>query len=275
MLCRPLRTREELREASELQCAVWGFEPLDALPWSQLLVWEKNGGVVLGAFVGKELVGLSIAHPAWDGKSRPVLYSKMLGVHPRFRGAGIGRRLKLLQRQHALRLGYRSILWTFDPLVRASAVLNIGRLGAEPVLYEPNFYGEGGIGGIHGGLSSDRFLVRWQIGSARVRGVLRRRAIPFLREGAETPWLVSRGRNGSGPRLVRGGNRARGTKLVALPSDIDALKSMAPGDAAAWRRVYRRAFVPALAAGASVDVCLVAGVQSEDLAYTLRGSRRA
>ena len=54
----------------------------------------------------------------------------MLGVLPEYRDAGIGRRLKLRQRDDALARGIELIEWTFDPLELKNAYFNMERLGA-------------------------------------------------------------------------------------------------------------------------------------------------
>ena len=55
--------------------------------------------------------------------------------------AGVGRRLKLRQREEALTNGIRLIEWTFDPLELKNAFFNIERLGAIVRRYAENQYG--------------------------------------------------------------------------------------------------------------------------------------
>jgi predicted GNAT superfamily acetyltransferase len=230
---------------------------------------------VLGAYVADRLVGFSVGHAAWSGHGRPYLYSKILGVDARFRGGGIGRRLKLLQRHHALRHGYREIVWTFDPLVRASGVLNIGHLGVRATRYEPNFYGEGGIGGIHEGFSSDRLVVSWPLTSARVENHLRRRRMPVLAAGTNLPWLITADPRRQAPRVPRAVTGRWQRAVVAIPADIDVLKKTSLPQAEAWRRAYRRVLVTLLDDGAVIDdIAEVDSGSGTALAYVVRRPTR-
>ena len=76
----------------------------------------------------------------------------MLGVLPEYRNAGIGRRLKLRQREEALARGIELIEWTFDPLELKNAFFNIERLGAIVRRYTENQYGIT-ASPLHGGLA--------------------------------------------------------------------------------------------------------------------------
>ena len=56
---------------------------------------------------------------------RQVLqWSHMLGVLPEYRNSGLGRALKLEQRERALAQGYELVEWTYDPLQAMNAHLN-------------------------------------------------------------------------------------------------------------------------------------------------------
>ena len=61
------------------------------------------------------LVGFAMALPGISGGG-PYLHSHMLAVNPDYRNQGIGRRLKLFQRDEALARGIGRMEWTFDPL---------------------------------------------------------------------------------------------------------------------------------------------------------------
>jgi predicted GNAT superfamily acetyltransferase len=92
-------------------------------------------------------------------------------VLPAWRNAGIGRRLKLRQREEALERGIELIEWTFDPLELKNAFFNLERLGAVVRRYAENQYGVT-ASPLHGGLPTDRCIAEWWIGSPRVRAVL-------------------------------------------------------------------------------------------------------
>src|SRR5262249_2689391 len=88
-----------------------------------------------------------------------------------YRDRGLGRRLKLLQREDALTRGIRLIEWTFDPLELRNAFFNIERLGAVVRRYVPNQYGMSSSH-LHGGLPTDRCGAEWYIDSSRVRAIV-------------------------------------------------------------------------------------------------------
>ena len=76
----------------------------------------------------------------WSGGLH--LHSHMNAVDPAARGRGIGVALKLRQRAVCLAHGVDEMRWTYDPLIRRNARLNLVRLGAEVVAFLPDFYGE-------------------------------------------------------------------------------------------------------------------------------------
>jgi predicted GNAT superfamily acetyltransferase len=94
-----------------------------------------------------------------------------MGVLSEYRNAGIGRMLKLKQREEALERGIELIEWTFDPLEIKNAFFNIERLGAVVRRYVLNQYGTT-TSLLHGGLPTDRCVAEWYIGSERVKQVL-------------------------------------------------------------------------------------------------------
>src|SRR4051812_14368531 len=104
MLIRPLSTLEECRAVARLEKLVWGYtDSEDVVPPPILIVSIKRGGILLGAFDDDgEMKGFVYSLPAVkDGGI--TQWSHMLGVVPDARGYGLGLRLKLEQREHALR----------------------------------------------------------------------------------------------------------------------------------------------------------------------------
>ena len=91
----------------------------------------------------------------------------MLAVQAEFRNAGVGRRLKLAQREDALKRGIRLMEWTFDPLEIKNSFFNIEKLGAITHSYTPNFYGVSSAR-IQGGRPTDRLHAEWWLDSERV-----------------------------------------------------------------------------------------------------------
>jgi predicted GNAT superfamily acetyltransferase len=92
----------------------------------------------------------------------------MLGVLPEYRNAGVGRQLKLRQRDDALARGIDLIEWTFDPLDLKNAYFNVERLGAVVRRYLRNQYGVSSSV-LHGGLPTDRCVAEWWIAKPRVK----------------------------------------------------------------------------------------------------------
>jgi predicted GNAT superfamily acetyltransferase len=158
---RDLTTLEEFRAVERLESEIWG--PIDLVPVPILAVTVQRGAVLVGAFEGDRLIGFVYSFPALKaGEQKPSHWSHMLGVHPDQRGAGLGRALKLAQRERVLALGLDLIEWTFDPLQAANAHLNFVKLGVVVEQYEENVYGES-PSPLHGGLPTDRFVCQWWI----------------------------------------------------------------------------------------------------------------
>ena len=168
---RQLHQLEEFEEAVRLQQTIWGFTDMEMLPMRSFVVSRNVGGQLFGAYDGGEMVGFLIAVPGIKPGQQPYLHSHMLGVLPAWRDAGIGRRLKLRQREEALERGIGLIEWTFDPLELKNAFFNIERLGAIVRRYSENQYGVSDSP-LHGGLPTDRSIAEWWLDSPRVRAVL-------------------------------------------------------------------------------------------------------
>ncbi len=112
------------------------FSDRDALPAWLVQTVAGHGGLALVALAGGRPVGFSFALPTGAGE----LFSCGLAVERAWRGRGIGRRLKLAQRERALALGVRTIRWTADPLSAPALALYLGGLGARLVAYCPELY---------------------------------------------------------------------------------------------------------------------------------------
>jgi predicted GNAT superfamily acetyltransferase len=154
----------------EVQLAVWGYSDGDLIPKRVFIVAESIGGQVIGAFDGDQLVGFAMALPGYRDR-QAYLHSHMLAVLPEYRNGGLGRRLKLAQREDALARGFTRMEWTFDPLEIKNAYLNIARLGAIVRRYVPDYYGPS-TSPLQGGLPTDRLVAEWWLASDRVRRTL-------------------------------------------------------------------------------------------------------
>ncbi len=195
----PLSEREDLKTVVKLQRDIWGFEDVDLIPLRLFVVASKIGGQVFGAFDGRRMVGFCMAIPGLKAGGKTYLHSHMLGVLPDYRNAGVGRVLKLTQRDDALGRGISLIEWTFDPLEIKNAFFNMERLGAIVRRYVPNQYGTTSSP-LHGGLPTDRCIAEWWIASPRVNAIAAGQ--PFERSPAEA--------------------------RVAIPSDIAAIRASDP-----------------------------------------------
>jgi predicted GNAT superfamily acetyltransferase len=161
---------EELRACVALQKEVWNFTDAELVPLRMFVVADKVGGQVMGAFDGSEMVGFALSVPG-TRSGHIYLHSHMLAVRKDHRNGGLGRRLKLLQREDALARGIELIEWTFDPLEIKNAYLNIEKLGAIARRYNINQYGITSSP-LQGGLPSDRLIAEWWLKSKRVERLL-------------------------------------------------------------------------------------------------------
>jgi predicted GNAT superfamily acetyltransferase len=206
---RPLRDRDDFRKAVELQQEIWGFADNELLPVRLFVVATKIGGHAFGAFDGHRIAAFLLAIPGIKDGERCYLHSHMLGVRPEYRNSGIGRRLKLAQREDALARGIDLVEWTFDPLELKNAYLNIERLGAIVRRYLPNQYGTT-TSPLHGGLPTDRLVAEWWLRTPRARTISEGRAF----------------------------ERPPATARIAIPADIAGLRASDPSRA---REIQQRA----------------------------------
>jgi len=161
---------EEFRACVALQKEVWGFADNELVPLRMFSLAPKIGGQVIGAWQGEMLVGFAFSIPGIrDG--HPYLHSHMLAVKAGYRNRGLGRRIKLFQREDAITQGYELLEWTFDPLEIKNAYLNLERLGAIARRYNINQYGITSSP-LQGYLPTDRLVAEWWLTSKRVETLL-------------------------------------------------------------------------------------------------------
>ena len=170
IVIRHCRGIEELRTCVAVQKEVWNFSDAELVPLRMFVVAEKVGGQVMGAFQGDRMVGFALSIPG-SRSGHLYLHSHMLAVRKEYRNHGLGRRLKLFQREDALTHGIELIEWTFDPLEIKNAYLNIEKLGAIARRYNINQYGITSSP-LQGGLPSDRLIAEWWLKSTRVKALL-------------------------------------------------------------------------------------------------------
>ncbi len=157
---------EEFRACVALQKEVWGFADNELVPLRIFSLAPKIGGQVIGAYEGEKLVGFAFSIPGVRN-GHPYLHSHMLAVKESHRNTGLGRRIKLFQREDAIALGYELLEWTFDPLEIKNAYLNLERLGAIARRYNINQYGITSSP-LQGFLPTDRLVAEWWLTSKRV-----------------------------------------------------------------------------------------------------------
>src|SRR5580693_5265216 len=167
---RPMEDAEEMSVCVALQQRIWGYAPIDTVPDQIFIVAKKTGGQVMVAYDAETPVGFALAFAATrDGLG--YLHSHMVGVVEEYQNRGVGRLLKLAQREDALARGIDLIEWTFDPLQLKNARFNIERLGAIARRYIPNLYGRTSSP-LHAGLPTDRLVAEWWLRSSRVENIL-------------------------------------------------------------------------------------------------------
>ncbi len=256
-IIRLIETPEEMAAVEELQRLVWPGSETDVVPAHLLITAVHNGGLVLGAFVGNQLVGFIFGFPGLettpDGP-RAKHCSHMMGIHPQHRDGGLGFALKRAQWQMVRHQGLDHVTWTYDPLMSRNAYLNIARLGAVCNTYRRSEYGDM-RDGLNVGLPSDRFQVDWWINTRRVERRLSKRARPTLSLESITEaelhplYPVSTGTS-AWPRPPEQVPPLGGHLLLTeIPGDFLALKDADFSLARDWRFFSRELFETAFAAG--------------------------
>jgi len=165
---RHCNTLEEFEECVLVEHATWGKDI--SVVSSIFVVAHHTGGQVLGAFDGARMIGFTLALIGVRG-GETFLHSHMTAVLPEFRDRGVGRQLKLFQREDALRRGIKLVEWTFDPLEAKNAHFNLVRLGAVARRWIPNCYGIT-ESPLHGSLPTDRLVAEWRLDSERVKSIV-------------------------------------------------------------------------------------------------------
>jgi predicted GNAT superfamily acetyltransferase len=217
-LCHGIR---EFEACVRVEREVWRSSDIDVVPIPLFVVASEIGGQVLGAFLGEKLVGFTLAIVGWRAR-KPFLHSHMTAVLDGLRDRGVGRRLKLYQREDALARGIGLVEWTFDPLVTKNAYFNFMRLGAVARRYLPNIYGIT-TSPLHGSLPTDRLVAEWHLRSRRVSHAL---------EGKKEETPISR-------RAVQ----------ITIPSNIEDLKRSDPTRARDIQSEVREQFLKWLGKG--------------------------
>jgi predicted GNAT superfamily acetyltransferase len=268
---RRLEKPEEFRAAAELARSSGATGGTGTLPHALLRAMQDHGGLVLGAFVDIHLAGLSAGFLGWDG-STLYLYSHLTAVRPEYRHHGLGRRLKLRQREEVLGWGLTEIRWTFDPLESPQAHLYVQRLGARPDRYLVHHFGrpEADEGPLD---ETDRVRVRWALSDPAVTGRLEARAPD--RSGEEERWrgasaIVETEVGEQGlrhPTAVTEPSAARAQ--LEIPFDLGLMREHEPSAIRPWRHAVRDAFRAAFDLGYKVEEFVVVSPEHERRSFYL------
>jgi predicted GNAT superfamily acetyltransferase len=132
------------------------------------------GGYACVAYAGTQAVGACfgvVGRSQVNGHWHDHLHSHSAAVLEEFRNRSVGKAMKSHQRAWALGQGLDSIQWTFDPLMRRNARLNLLKLGAQAIAYEVDMYGSlGDLVNLDD--PTDRLLLNWDLPSERVAAAL-------------------------------------------------------------------------------------------------------
>ena len=190
----------------------WSMESGTEITPNLLQAMVHSGAYLSGAFIDNKIVGAAFAFPATNDGLH--LHSHMTAVLPEFRDKGVGYALKIDQWNWAKKKNYSHLSWTFDPLVRRNAKLNIAKLGVDISAYFPNFYGDM-PDALNAGDESDRLMVSW-------------------RTDVDAP---------KSRDLIT--NPEPDDILIEIPEDIVAIRTKNQSESMKWRRQVREQFMAA------------------------------
>ena len=197
----------------------WAMDAGTEITPNLLQAMVHSGAYLSGAFIKDKCIGAAFAFPATTGGLH--LHSHMTAVLDEYRDRGVGYLLKIDQWHWAKKNNYNEITWTFDPLVRRNAKLNLLKLGVDIASYHPNFYGDM-PDALNAGDESDRVLASWKVVGDK----------PISRDAISKPLAKD--------------------ILIAIPEDIVAIREKNLAENLKWRHKVRDQFVDALAKGGRV-----------------------
>jgi predicted GNAT superfamily acetyltransferase len=207
-----LNTLNEQDTARGVFDRIWLMDAGTEITPNLLQAMVHSGAYLSGAFIENKIVGAAFAFPATNNGLH--LHSHMTAVLDEYRDKGVGYALKIDQWNWAKKQKYSHLSWTFDPLVRRNAKLNIVKLGVDVSAYYPNFYGAM-PDALNAGDESDRLMVSW---STDIDEPKARELITHLK-----------------PDDI----------LIKIPEDIVAIRSKDQSESMKWRRQVRDQFLAA------------------------------
>ncbi|KAB2334434.1 GNAT family N-acetyltransferase [Cytobacillus depressus] len=236
---RPLHTIQELEDVRKLEANIWG--EYDSTPTHQTATVVKNGGLILGAYCDRQLVGFQYSFPGFNGQS-VYLCSHTLGIDKMFRNKGIGEKLKQAQRKEAIKLGYSLITWTYDPLESINAYLNIAKLGGVCTTYIENCYGEM-EDFLNSGIPSDRFLVEWPAHQKEAKSDRWKETdMKFVLNKSLIQWETNKEGLPVPSFTLPLPEQEYDTALIAIPKDFRTIRENNMELAREWRMITRNIF---------------------------------
>ena len=240
----------------------------EAAPAHLLRALADNGGLVLGAFIGEKIVGVSYGWPV-EGK---YFYSHATGVKRDAKYRGVGYALKLEQRRRVIeKYGLTLAKWTFDPLQSLNSRFNLFKLGVIARAYFINYYGEI-KDEINRGLGSDRVKGEWHLESGRVRARIEGHMIGdnlalerLQKMGAQTILEVEGFPPKPGKPIL---DPTSDVVLLPIPKGVSGLREVNPELPRLWREATRRVYARLIGELGYVLVDSVKG-EREDIYYNV------
>jgi predicted GNAT superfamily acetyltransferase len=209
---RELKSLQDQDSGRKIFDLTWAMDAGTEITPNLLQAMVHSGAYLSGAFIENKIVGAAFAFPATNNGLH--LHSHMTAVLDEHRDKGVGYALKIDQWGWAKKQKYSHLSWTFDPLVRRNAKLNIVKLGVDISAYYPNFYGDM-PDALNAGDESDRLMVSWSTDIDE----------PKARE------LITHPK----PDDI----------LIEIPEDIVAIRSKDQSESMKWRRQVREQFLAA------------------------------
>ncbi|MCB9435971.1 MAG: GNAT family N-acetyltransferase [Anaerolineales bacterium] len=160
---RHLFTYADLQATITIQQTMW-TDPTILVHPNMLLSIAKNGGAIIGAFDGDQMVGFVFGFLGATGNPAHThlkFTSQRMAILPEYRDQGIGYQLKRAQREYALSIGLDHMTWTFDPLFSRNAYFNFHKIGAISRIFAPDYYGAASPLARLG--TTDRLIVDWHL----------------------------------------------------------------------------------------------------------------
>ncbi len=222
---------------------VWPTDEGTQITANLMQAMVHNGAYVSGVFYDADVIAAAFAFPGIDSQTHLHLHSHMAAVKEKYRNRNIGSALKWHQRAWALENGYETITWTFDPLVRRNARLNLVKLGVQVFEYFADFYGDL-PDALNAGDPTDRVIARWDLLSAPVMEAARNLNLEISPQGIAVALFNANEKPEAGKVPA-----SAETVAIYLPTDIVQMRTDNGARAWEWRLALREQLQPRLNAG--------------------------